>query len=187
MKNVERAFLKAFYEMIKDTYEAKLTEEGLTFLLPDLGLHKSSVKGELMFLDEDLELAGMHSGMLQIYFTVCYYNKEQTEQTAMRLVELNGRVNVGGFELYEPLGHVFYRYCVLLPDLTEQISFELLLAAIEKMTVNLDFLYNYLTIIGQNVNEFTLEEYREQMETIQQALEEDPDFLEKLDAAEDNA
>lgn len=180
MKKEQIEFLGKMQEILQTGFETKLSENVLAFLLTDIGLHKSKVKAELMFYDEDCEIPGKESGVLQIYITVCSYREEQTNEVGLRLLELNTFSLLGNFNLYKPLNHIFYRYSLPIPDLAYEGAPEIIMAALSKLSVNLNYLYNYLTLIGDNVNSITLQEYQDEMENLKSVLESNPDFLDNL-------
>lgn len=177
-------FLKKMQALLQESYETKLTEGGLIFILPHIGLHRNSVKAELMFYEEDCEIEGKASGVLQIYITVCTYREEEEAELAVRLLELTEHSLMGNFNLYRPLQHIYYRYSLPIPDLEYEGALETTLVALSKLSSNLDYLYSYLTMIGDHVSNITLEEYQEEMENLKKVLEIDPDYLEKLNNGE---
>lgn len=185
MREEEKIFLEGLEELLSENYETRMNENVLAFVLSDLGLYKSSIKGELMFYSEDCEIEDKISGMLQIYFTVCTYSGGQEDELAVRLLEVNEQLTLGNFGLYEPYSQIFYRYCVLIPDLEAPDAFTVPLIALAKMAKNLDYLYNYMTIIGDSVGNMTLEEYRENMSIMIEEINKDPDFLDKLGQGDD--
>lgn len=181
MKPEQKAVLAQLETQLKALYETRLTDQGLAFLLTDVGLHKSSVKGEFIFLEEDCGTE-VPSGILQIYFTIAEYHLKDYARLAMRLLELNGKVNLGNFNLCDDPMHLYYRYTLPLLDLNDQDAcVALVFTALTKLVTNLDYLYNYLTIIVDDLDAYTLDEYDAQMKDLLDAVAEDPDYIEKLE------
>lgn len=177
-------FLEKMNNLLKESYETKLTENELIFILPNIGLTRSQVKTELAFYDEDCEIEGKSSGIMQIYFTICTYHEEEETQIAVKLLELNEHSLLGNFNLYKPYKHIYYRCSLVIPDLEYEGAPETVLAALAKLSSNLDYLYSYLVMIGDNVSSITLEEYQDEMDNIKKLLEIDPDYLDKMNNGE---
>ncbi len=74
---------------------------------------------------------------------------------------------------------------MLIPDLEAPDAFTVPIVALAKMTKNLDYIYNYMTIIGDSVGNMTLAEYRENMSIMIEEISKDPDFLDKLNQEDD--
>jgi len=185
MKQQEKIFLKKIQELLQDKYETRMVEdEGLNFILPHMGLNRGSVKAELIFYDEDCEIEGKESGVLQFYITVCTYNEKEEAELAVRLLELNGRSLLGHFNMYKPLRHVYYRYSLPIPDLEDESALETIFVVLSKLSSNLDYLYSYIIMISNQVSSITLNEYEGEMENLKKVLEIDPDFLDKMNEDE---
>ncbi len=180
MTNGQKQFLENIQSMLEEKHQTKLSEDGLAFLMENVGIHSSSVKGELCFFTEDCGIEGVDSGILQILFTVSFeYRKDQTERLLARLDELNKRLMIGCFNLYEPLGHIIYRYGLPLPELDSPEASQLLFITLAKMSNAMELLLNYILMLAEDVDTITLDEYLEELDILRKALEEDPDFIKK--------
>ena len=181
MTNEQKKFLDYMNDQLKEMVETRQSDSILAVLLKDVGLHQATVKGEFMFLDEDCDTE-TPSGLLQAYFSVAEYRLNDYIHLSMRLIELNSKVNIGQFCLCKDPVHIYYRCSIPLVDLNDLDSCaQLVFVTLTKMTANLNFLYNYLTIIADDADAYTLEEYDAQMRDLLNAIEEDPDYIEKLE------
>ncbi len=177
----QKHFLGTLETTLKEIHETHLNDQELVFILKDVGLHKAKIKGEFIFLEEDCNTE-TPSGILQIYFSLAEYRLADYPRLCMHLTELNNRVNLGHFSLFDDPLHIFYRYNIPLIDLSNEDScLALVFTALTKMVTNLDFLYNFVTIIADDVDAYTLDEYDAQMKDLLDAVAEDPDYIEKLE------
>ena len=166
----QKVFLKQMQEILSEHYETKLEEESFIFLLSDVGLRQSKVRGDMLFYEEDCDLGEQPSGLLQLYFTVAEYQEKDTVVLQQRLAEVTEKALLGHFGLYEPLHHIYYRDTVLLPDLNHPISHQMTCIALAKMAAVLEGYYNYFTIIGQDVSAITLDGYIAEMRNLQEVM-----------------
>ena len=180
MNQAQNAFLEKLKVLLQDKYEISLTDAGLLMILSGLGMQEEGVITELMFYPHVSEVEGDRSGVLQIYITICNYREENRIQTALRLAELTQKVNVGHFGMYHDTSVIYYRYCVTLADLESGYALQTVCVALANMSELLNYLYDYIIIIGDDVNAMTLDEYDEGMEELISFMQEDPDFLDKL-------
>ncbi|MBQ8687622.1 MAG: hypothetical protein IJ512_03605 [Ruminococcus sp.] len=180
MNQAQNEFLEKLKVLLQDQYEISRTDTGLLMILPGLGMQEEGVAAELMFYPHVSEVEDDRSGVLQIYITVCNYREENAVQTTLRLEELTKRANVGHFGLYHDASIIYYRYCVTLADIESRYALQTVCVALANMSELLNYLYDYIVIMGDDVNAMTLEEYDEGMDELITFMQEDPDFLDKL-------
>ncbi len=180
MNQQQKEFLKQMYQLLREKYEIRLNENELYFLLSDVGLHQETVRAEMMFYDTESTGQEPPYGMLQLYITLCEYREEEKELLAARLTELNQKTLIGHFGIYPPLHQIYYRYSLPMADVSAPAAQEMTCIVMSQMTDLLDYLYDYIVMIGDNASSITLEEYEAEMKNLAEILEQDPDFLDKL-------
>lgn len=181
MTNIQRRFLENVQSILNEDHRTKLTEDSLAFIMENVGIHNNVLKAELCFFNEDCGLEGVNSGILQILFTVSLgYAKDRVTELTARLDEVNKRIMLGSFHVYEPFNHIVFRYGLPIPDLEAPDALQTLFVVLAKMSDELELLFNYILIIADDVDIITLDEYLEELNIIRMAIADDPDFVEEF-------